>query len=302
MVTEQQTDALDADTTASCPYCAAELLTIGTHRLDPVRCSHCGRSFTITIGRAGVRTSRLSVASAVVGLCSVMCGFISGIPAVLLGVLALRRIGRSERRLQGRVWAYAGIASGSLMTVACGGMVGMIIWMGNSVSSTREPEQVSAIAAALATFQMPEQVQPVRAESLPMGMKVVTFGDKPRRDKAGVFLTMMHYPKWMGYNAERARAQTALHDGALRGKKTESEEEFKIEANGQELVVVRFLRSDPEGPRYRAYATAYVQDHGVVLLIVSVDETPASADEAEDRFTMTEAEVRQLLASYVPAS
>lgn len=66
------------------------------------------------------RTSGLAIASLVLGiLAMILCllGFLPGIPAVILGIVALREIGRSRPELGGSGMAIAGIVTGGLSIV-----------------------------------------------------------------------------------------------------------------------------------------------------------------------------------------
>ncbi|MGH7226478.1 MAG: DUF4190 domain-containing protein, partial [Gemmataceae bacterium] len=53
-------------------------------------------------------SSGKAVTSLLLGILSVFCNVLTGLPAVLVGILALRDIGRSRERLTGRGLAMAG--------------------------------------------------------------------------------------------------------------------------------------------------------------------------------------------------
>jgi len=64
-------------------------------------------------------TSGKATTSLILGILSLFCSFLTGIPGVILGILALRDIGRSRGRLSGQGLAIAGIATacvGSLLS------------------------------------------------------------------------------------------------------------------------------------------------------------------------------------------
>lgn len=61
--------------------------------------------------------SRLAVGSLVAGTASLFCSFFAGIPAILMGILALGRIQRSGGRLTGGGFAVAGIITGTVCGV-----------------------------------------------------------------------------------------------------------------------------------------------------------------------------------------
>lgn len=62
------------------------------------------------------RTSGMAITSLVFGCASFMCSIFTGLPAVILGVLALRKINRSGGQLKGDGLAIAGIVTGGVST------------------------------------------------------------------------------------------------------------------------------------------------------------------------------------------
>ncbi len=65
-----------------------------------------------------VRRSGYAVASLGLGLAAFFTCFVTGIPALILGIVALVKIDRSRGRLGGRGLAIAGIALGTILTLA----------------------------------------------------------------------------------------------------------------------------------------------------------------------------------------
>jgi hypothetical protein len=63
------------------------------------------------------RISRKAVASLVLAISSLVAVFITGIPAIVLGVLAIVDIRRSRGRLQGMTLAVIGIVVGAILSV-----------------------------------------------------------------------------------------------------------------------------------------------------------------------------------------
>jgi hypothetical protein len=64
--------------------------------------------------RGPVALSDLAHVSRVLGISSILCSYLTGLPAVVLGIIALVRIHRSHGRLQGTGMAVTGIGFGSL--------------------------------------------------------------------------------------------------------------------------------------------------------------------------------------------
>jgi hypothetical protein len=62
------------------------------------------------------RTSGMAITSLVLGCASFMCYIFTGLPAVILGILALRKINRSGGQLKGDGLAIGGIVTGAVST------------------------------------------------------------------------------------------------------------------------------------------------------------------------------------------
>jgi tetratricopeptide (TPR) repeat protein len=88
-------------------------------------CANCRHQFK-PYAAASVKTSGKAVASLVLGLGALFALCLTGIPAIVLGVLALRDIRRSGGQVAGQGLAMAGIASGLVFGVVCTPFVGAI--------------------------------------------------------------------------------------------------------------------------------------------------------------------------------
>ena len=58
------------------------------------------------------QTSTLAIVSLILGIASFVCSLLAGIPAIILGIIALSKIGKSNGRLQGGGLAIGGIVTG----------------------------------------------------------------------------------------------------------------------------------------------------------------------------------------------
>ncbi len=67
--------------------------------------------------RTPVGTSGKATTSLVLGIASLLCNVVTGVPAVIVGILALRDIGKSRNRLGGQGLAIAGIVSACVGTL-----------------------------------------------------------------------------------------------------------------------------------------------------------------------------------------
>ncbi|HUT73747.1 MAG TPA: DUF4190 domain-containing protein [Armatimonadota bacterium] len=98
-----------------CPVCGYQLLP--SERVCP-KCR--GRGASPGAPASPPRTSGLAVASLVVGILA-LCGGLLALPGLILGIVALRQVNRSQGRLSGQGLAIAGVALsgvGIVVTVA----------------------------------------------------------------------------------------------------------------------------------------------------------------------------------------
>jgi hypothetical protein len=104
--------------------CGKELRVRDADAEGSVRCPDCGREMEALddeddVAPRPVRTSGKAIASLVLGILSLGFSLLSGIPAIVLGALGLRDIGRSQGRMGGTGLAIAGIVTGSLGMFMC---------------------------------------------------------------------------------------------------------------------------------------------------------------------------------------
>jgi general secretion pathway protein G len=89
-----------------CPKC-------GTQNPDGAQlCRSCNgvlTSTSITAENQNAKTSRLAIASLVLGILSFFTFLLTALPAIILGIVALVKIGKSAGRLKGKGLAIAGI-------------------------------------------------------------------------------------------------------------------------------------------------------------------------------------------------
>ena len=143
MPTEIETDPV------GCPECDSTLLP---ERLDDVAvlCANCSAVFVPAGRRTEQQTSRKAVVSLVLGLLSVVGLFLTGIPAILLGVSALRDIKRGSRAVKGKYFAVVGIATGTVCGLMCSTCVSVVIavvlFAPPMMTETEDPQIAAEIA------------------------------------------------------------------------------------------------------------------------------------------------------------
>jgi hypothetical protein len=84
-----------------------------------VLCAACRQAFVARPSTDARRFSRMAVASLALGIASTLFWCVAGVPAVVLGVLALIEIRRHPDQLKGRQFAITGIITGCLLGVIC---------------------------------------------------------------------------------------------------------------------------------------------------------------------------------------
>ncbi len=140
------------DTSVKCPTCGSTLVVRSGRQV--VLCAHCGRQF----GRYGdwpeKRTSTKALVSLFLGLASCVGLFVTGIPALIIGIWALGDIRRQERYglLRGRGFAIAGTLLGGSLS-----LVILLTPLGLMVAATAA-QQVSRVVEIEDSFVAPENV------------------------------------------------------------------------------------------------------------------------------------------------
>ena len=105
--------------TVNCPHCGASLATEAVDDGTTALCAACHQSFVLHASSDSRRFSRKALASLVLGISSILFWCLAGIPAIVLGVLALLEIRRHEDQLKGRLFAVAGIVAGCSLGLIC---------------------------------------------------------------------------------------------------------------------------------------------------------------------------------------
>lgn len=115
---------LEEDDRVYCPKCGKESPE------GSQQCLNCGSQLVESGGHGQtasgyglpVKTSGLAIAALVLGICSIFCGCLLGIPSLIMGIVALGKINRSRGAIQGK-----GLATGAIVTSAIGIVFSMLI-------------------------------------------------------------------------------------------------------------------------------------------------------------------------------
>ncbi len=83
-----------------------------------------------------------AIASLILGMAALLCNIVAGLPALILGILALREIGDSRGRITGRGLALGGIVAACVCTLlSCGLVFGVLWWSVGRVRQAAERAQ-----------------------------------------------------------------------------------------------------------------------------------------------------------------
>jgi hypothetical protein len=135
---------------------------------------HAGEAEETAPRRAGPRTSGVAIASLMMGLISLLCGFLMflGIPAMITGLVAMRRINRSEGRQTGKGLAIAGMVTGALSTLlmlSVAPVAGYFAWraMWDQAAWVESAHNLRLIDQAMANYHDVNHCWPPQATVVP---------------------------------------------------------------------------------------------------------------------------------------
>jgi tetratricopeptide (TPR) repeat protein len=139
--------------TKNCPNCDSPLLVDPSTVRGTIICAKCRYRFIPGAAAEPVTLSGKAVASALLGLGATLAFCVTGVPAIVLGVLALREIHRSAGQTRGRWLAVTGIVTGTLF-----GVIGALIAGAIMVSARHEVQEANL------ERQLQQQIQTGRLE------------------------------------------------------------------------------------------------------------------------------------------
>ena len=259
-------------TPLTCPQCGRALAAEGLAANAVVLCAGCHTVFP-RIDPGLRRTSGQAVASLVLGCASLLGLFVTGIPAVLLGVVALRNIRKQPDALKGTGLAIGGIAAGSVFGLVCGGCTVFSLVMGlvgrRSMVNTEDPQQVIQIGEKIGQCEMPTAVMPLKAiEFGMMDMRTVVYGNNPRAAFPLIVLAQ-HMQGTPPGQVELQTRQAVRGEHGRGGEFTaERTEILTFVIRGEPVTVQKTTGVDEwSGYHYREYS-AEIPDPGHITMIM----------------------------------
>lgn len=309
---------MNNETTVTCPNCGVILPAGGLGPGVAVQCARCSTQFTIgaTVATMEQTTSGKAIASMVLGLCSIVGFCFTGIPAIILGILAFGDIRRRPRELRGHGLAVAGIITGSVCGLVCAPLVGGTIWfatrMAQEFSFTDEPAEVSVIAAKIGEYEVPPDIKPIGGMDAGIfGAQVVVFGDE--KENPNTMIMVMKFPALFARNRQQMEMQMQ-QQWRMQTRRNLNIEEVKQQTytiGGKPVQVTESIGKDLQsGAPHRQYVglldgLANSDSGPVMVMIFTSDsaEEETKKPEAEEqpeakRVTLTEEQVREFFESF----
>lgn len=287
----------EATSSITCPQCTRCLLGAGLRLDDLVRCSICGAQFGVDRPKAihdeqPAALSRLAIVSLALGVASALCLFFSGFPAIVAGILALKRIRKQPERLTGRGFAWAGIVTGSLFGLLCsGGLTTLLVLTAVRAKPNRDPLAVQKAVQAMGDFDIPAGYRPAFVSQPFFGMKLVVF----REDRTGGNIMLHQYSRSLGPPLQHRRQFENFHSFRINAT-----ERLTIRVLGMPTEMIKQVGRDPSDRPRRRYLTAFpAGDYSQIIIVEDGDSPVATADgEPTAEPALTDEQVVRFLESF----
>jgi hypothetical protein len=243
----------------TCPQCHASLVTLDINPEEPLRCVECRSLFYRSGKQPQVRFSVKAILSLILALISPLGSFLTAIPAIVLGLLAVRDINRNSQ-LKGMPLAVSGITFGMLFSLLCGGFLLSVLLTLSSMDKMLDPATIMSRASSRFEFKLPPGVGPSSVQNL-MGNEEFQFnGQKP-----ATHIMAIYYPDTAFLKSEIQLQNTRLN---IHGKLIDQQELVtKIGA-----VVKQTLDTNGSWP-LRRYVALFESDSGYLIVVVSVRDS-----------------------------
>jgi len=284
----------------TCSNCGSSLVTDGLPPDTVVMCAGCHDVLELTDRQSDRRVSRRAVASLILGCLSLAGLFLTGIPAILLGISALRRIRQNPRTLTGTWLAVGGIAAGSVFGLFCGACLTFSLVMAiagrQSMVDTDDPQEVRQIGEEIVRCDLPPGVRPLKATDFRMaGMRTAVYGNEPRDAHPVIVLMQLMQGVSPAQTEQRFREMARPEDGRSGPFDIESTEELTYTIRGRPVTVTKSIGVDhPTGVRYREYEVHLsVSGHIAAVVVMTPDQTSSEPS----RTALGEEEVQRFFES-----
>lgn len=278
---------------STCPSCNVELATQDYDAESIARCAACGSQFSLDAALHGLpEKNTKATASAILGGMSFLGLFLTGVPAIILGWLALKDI-REKKTTGGKSTAITGIVLGSVLSLLCGGTViglAAFVWQ---IRPSDDPVILQTTAAFIGTADYPEEVEPQSASSV-FGMRTIGYTDRER----GTRILHLYYPKSLAPTKKVARSRAL---STRLGLSLKPHGTFTVDAKEGPVEVTEERGTDDDGDPIRMYTSTLTHPDGWVVFQIRVQEEPADGSKnKKPRLYLSKDQLIRVLETFEP--
>lgn len=296
---------MSAGSTVGCPKCGTVLDPRGVRPGQVVQCGACGTQFPLDDPLAPAGTSGMAVTSFVLGLASIVGLCLTGVPAIIFGMLALGDIRRSGGVLKGHGLAVTGILMGTVCGVLClPPIVGGTYLVMNAVQNinlSADPADVAEVASSIAAYTVPEGLEPLGGGGI-FGFRGVMYMDD--KENPGTILMLMQFPAWIGMTPDQMEQQMRgqLRNAGGQAVAAQQTRQFEVTVRGEPVQVTTTSGVQGQGgDAQRQYIALLPDDAGPIMVMLITLDQPKPAEEPAGppkRLSMTEEQVREFFESF----
>ncbi len=284
-----------------CTHCASEMVLTKSEPNATIRCSKCG-FLTAPLDKKSVEKDRGAWWSLWLGLSSIVLLFLTGIPAVYLGVRSLLRMRHYNPRPGDRRAAIAGTSLGSFFGIIIGSVVGFLLFVVvltlTTLEQTKDPAEIKQILSNFATIETPDSLLAYRGRVILNSQQEVIFQDHQKQRDATIRLEIGYLKPMFGANTNQLRtSQIGLDFGVDLEPEGTADEKLKWRMCGEDVTVTRTRlveeKPDTNGvirkiTRYYGMTTNKSGTYGLVVLL------------REPNNSLSEEDVRKIFESLLP--
>ncbi len=273
-----------------CGNCNAQIVVGGLAASTEVRCGGCGAQFGLDtlIGEHAPRNTKATL-SAVLGLLSFFGLFLTGIPAVLLGLGALRDV-RERKTLVGRRRAITGIAAGGVFGLFCSCSVSLLAILIPQFIPSKNPADIARLRKEIGAFELPQGIE---VDEVQDAFSVQHFRAEDPADTTLIWLTLAN--KRYSPTESTARAQFIGLRMATGELQPQAVHEFEV--FGQ-TIEVKEERGNFRGTDVRVFTGLVEREKDWMIIVIRSELEPAGGTGKDLRVPMDAEDVRVFLKSF----
>ena len=275
-----------------CTHCHSEMVLTRALPDVSIRCSGCGFiTEPVETNDAKVTSDPGARWSLWLGLSSVVLLFITGLPALFLGVRSLLRMKHYEPLKFDRNAAIAGTVLGTIFGVIIGAFAAFVLFVFaitlTTVERTEDPDEVLRNLATFAKLDVPSKLLPTGARNI-LQTRDVTFRDHKNGRSATISLEIGYIRSTFGPNTNQLKTTLQNHDFGVdlqRVPSTTSNLTWKLAGKETTVKKTTMVEEKPDMngvtrkvTRYFGMVTTNQGTYGMVVLLREPNNPLTEAD------------------------